>query len=274
MCTRWSTPKAERRGSDCYSEARAKKAQGIANRFAARFEGELGSTTACPGRAPASGSTGSGSASAGSGRRAAALRPTTTSTSSSVKAAQTRTRQLEAPPARRAGHDHPWIGVYCLRTDAEDWDEEALWRTYTSLTDVEAVFRSLKSKLGLRPIFHHDPDGASDRCTWFITVIAPYQMVQTIRRRLGEQGARARRWTSLRRILEGRHRVTATASSARTEHPSCPQGKTRAEPRQQEISISALALDPCPRRHQENDRLTPDPSKETGCSALREIYAP
>ena len=36
---------------------------------------------------------------------------------------------------------HP--GVYCLRTNG--WDEETLWRTYTSL-DV-AVFRSLKSEL-------------------------------------------------------------------------------------------------------------------------------
>ena len=45
---------------------------------------------------------------------------------------------------------HP--GVYCLRSNQTDWDEESLWRTYTTLTDVEAVFRSLKSELGLRPI--------------------------------------------------------------------------------------------------------------------------
>ena len=37
---------------------------------------------------------------------------------------------------------HP--GVYCLRSNQTDWDEESLWRTYTTLTDVEAVFRSLK----------------------------------------------------------------------------------------------------------------------------------
>ena len=34
---------------------------------------------------------------------------------------------------------HP--GVYCLRSSETDWDEDALWRTYTTLTDVEAVFR-------------------------------------------------------------------------------------------------------------------------------------
>ena len=44
---------------------------------------------------------------------------------------------------------HP--GVYCLRSNQTDWDEESLWRTYTTLTDVEAVFRSLKSELGPAP---------------------------------------------------------------------------------------------------------------------------
>ena len=48
---------------------------------------------------------------------------------------------------------HP--GIYCLRSSETDWDEETLWRTYTTLTDVEAVFRALKSELGLRPIYHH-----------------------------------------------------------------------------------------------------------------------
>ena len=101
---------------------------------------------------------------------------------------------------------HP--GVYCLRTNVQDWDEETLWRTYTSLTDVEAVFRSLKSELGLRPIFHRT-QGRSDGHL-FITVIA-YQMVQTIRRRLGEKGERES-WASLRAILEGQQRVPYVAN--------------------------------------------------------------
>ena len=42
----------------------------------------------------------------------------------------------------------------------------------------------------------------------FITVIA-YQLVQVIRRRLCENGECAS-WTTLRRILEGQQRVTAT----------------------------------------------------------------
>jgi hypothetical protein len=38
---------------------------------------------------------------------------------------------------------HP--GVYCLATNELTWDDETLWRTYTMLTDLEAVFRSMVS---------------------------------------------------------------------------------------------------------------------------------
>jgi len=99
---------------------------------------------------------------------------------------------------------HP--GVYCLRTNELDWDETALWRTYTMLTDLEAVFRTLKSELGLRPIFHQ-----KDRRTeghLFLTVLA-YQAVQAIRRRLKGYGMN-KSWLSLRRILAGQQRVTVT----------------------------------------------------------------
>ena len=131
---------------------------------------------------------------------------------------------------------HP--GVYCLRTNVEDWDEETLWRTYTALTDVEAVFRSLKSELGLRPIFHQTQKRSDGHL--FITVIA-YQLVQTIRRRLGEQGERES-WASLRGILEGQQRVTATfrRKDGRTLHV---RKATRAEPRQQSI-YQMLGADP------------------------------
>ena len=45
-------------------------------------------------------------------------------------------------------------GVYCLRTTLIDLDDATLWRTYTMLTNLESVFRSLKTDLGLRPVYH------------------------------------------------------------------------------------------------------------------------
>ena len=133
---------------------------------------------------------------------------------------------------------HP--GVYCLRTNQTDWDESTLWRTYFTLTDIEAVFRSLKSELGLRPIYHHKPIRAEGHL--FISVIA-CQLVQVVRRRLRQTGQCAR-WTTLRRTLEGQQRITATFRQAdgRTLHV---RKATRAEPSQQAI-YEALGIDHAP----------------------------
>ena len=99
---------------------------------------------------------------------------------------------------------HP--GVYCLRSNEISWDEATLWHTYSMLTDLEAVFRSLKSELGLRPIFHHKEERSEGHL--FITVLA-YQFVQVIRRRLKDHGNKLS-WSSLRNILSVQQRVTAT----------------------------------------------------------------
>ena len=47
----------------------------------------------------------------------------------------------------RAGH-------YVLRTSHTEWSVEDTVRTYWRLTELEVTFRSLKSELGLRPIWH------------------------------------------------------------------------------------------------------------------------
>ena len=133
---------------------------------------------------------------------------------------------------------HP--GVYCLRSNETDWDETTLWRTYFMLTDLEAVFRSLKSELGLRPIYHHKPIRAEGHL--FITVLA-YQLVQLIRTRLRAGGENAS-WTTLRRILEGQQRITTifTRADGRTVHV---RKATRAEPPQQAL-YDALGINAAP----------------------------
>ena len=49
-----------------------------------------------------------------------------------------------------------WLhqGTYLLRTNLTDRDPKKLWRQYIQLTEIEAVFRTLKTELNLRPIFH------------------------------------------------------------------------------------------------------------------------
>jgi transposase len=121
-------------------------------------------------------------------------------------------------------------GVYCLRTNQTQWDEATLWRTYTTLTDLEAVFRSLKSELGLRPIYHHKTERVSAHL--FISVLA-YHLVHAIRLQLKACGIHLS-WDGIRRELDGQDRVTVELKreDGRAIHV---RKATRAEPRQQVI---------------------------------------
>jgi len=127
-------------------------------------------------------------------------------------------------------------GVYCLRTSQTDWDESTLWSTYTMLTDLEAVFRSLKSELGMRPVHHQIAARVSGHL--FITVLA-YHLVHTIRFRLKRKNIHSS-WSRLRELVSTQNRVTISmqCKNGSTVHV---RKSTRPEPRQQEI-YSALAI--------------------------------
>jgi hypothetical protein len=46
-------------------------------------------------------------------------------------------------------------GAYLLRSNQAGWSAQEFWETYMQLTLVERAFRTLKSQLLLRPIWHH-----------------------------------------------------------------------------------------------------------------------
>ena len=74
------------------------------------------------------------------------------------------------------------------------------------LTGLEAVFRSLKSELGLRQIYHQTAERTEGHL--FITVLA-YQAVQVLRKQLKDRN-KSCSWVRLREILSVQQRVTAT----------------------------------------------------------------
>lgn len=133
---------------------------------------------------------------------------------------------------------HP--GVYCLRSNELTWDEEKLWRTYSMLTDLESVFRSLKSELGLRPVFHSKEDRSDGHL--FITVLA-YQCVQAIRTTLKKAGINDS-WSQLRQTLLVQRRVTTSLrrKDGRTIHL---RKSTLAEPELMVI-YQTLQINPAP----------------------------
>ena len=131
-------------------------------------------------------------------------------------------------------------GVYCIRTNELHWDAEKLWRTYTMLTDVEAVFRSLKSELGLRPVYHRK----EERCDGhlFITVLA-YQFVQLIRNRLAIHGIKMS-WHSIRDLLSRHQRITVSFSRRDGKRLHIRRA-TELEPSQEKL-YKILGLNPNP----------------------------
>ena len=224
----------------CFSEARAAKERAIVERFAQRFEAAL--TRLSDGLSKPRTHKRTGQVWQRIGRLKETSRGVAQHYDIELDTNETGERATAVRFTRRplpgSMLTHP--GVYCLRTNQTDWDESTLWRTYFTLTDIEAVFRSLKSELGLRPIYHHKPIRAEGHL--FISVIA-YQLVQVIRRRLRQTGQCAS-WTTLRRILEGQQRITATFRRAdgRTLHV---RKATRAEPSQQAI-YEALGINHAP----------------------------
>ncbi|MBK6974195.1 MAG: IS1634 family transposase [Sterolibacteriaceae bacterium] len=209
----------------CHSPGRAQKETGIMERFCTRFEAGLtklanGLTTPRGEKRPDRLQERIGRLKAAS--RGAGQHYTVTLETDAVGKAVTALRWEKTPVPGTMLTDP---GVYCLRSNELSWDAARLWRTYMMLTDLEAVFRSLKGELGLRPIFHSKEERSDGHL--FISVLA-YQFVQTIRQRLRAHGIHDS-WASLREVLAVQPRVTASfvQKDGRTLHVRKP---TRPEP--------------------------------------------
>jgi transposase len=72
-------------------------------------------------------------------------------------------------------------GYYLLRSNLTAEDPAVLWTRYVQLTQIEAVFRSLKSELGIRPIHHQKEDRIDAHI--FIAFLA-YCLQVTLKNRL------------------------------------------------------------------------------------------
>ena len=94
--------------------------------------------------------------------------------------------------------------TYILRSNVMEHTTEQFWRTFVLLTDLEAVFRSLKSELGLRPVFHQTQHRVEGHL--FITVLA-YQVVQVIRTRFRQKRV-TWCWNTIRNNLSPQRRAT------------------------------------------------------------------
>jgi transposase len=95
-------------------------------------------------------------------------------------------------------------GCYVIETTHSDMDAADILKAYHSLARVEAAFSSLKTDLGLRPVYHHKEDRC--RAHLFISVLA-YHLLNTIELALRDKGDH-RKWFTIRKELSTHTRTT------------------------------------------------------------------
>mgnify|MGYP006143764047 FL=1 len=97
-------------------------------------------------------------------------------------------------------------GIYCIRTNQTKLNNKEIWDTYRMLNDVEAAFKTLKTDLGLRPIYHQKTDRISGHI--FISVLA-YHILHAIRYQLLANNI-TDSWQTIQSKLSTHYRVTTT----------------------------------------------------------------
>jgi transposase len=100
-------------------------------------------------------------------------------------------------------------GGYLLKTDRQNLSDEEVWRLYILLTRVEDAFRTMKSPLMERPIFHHFETRVQTHI--FLCVLA-YHLLVAIEKRFLDQGVHTS-WATLREQLATHQVITVVLPS-------------------------------------------------------------
>jgi transposase len=88
------------------------------------------------------------------------------------------------------------LGIYFLRTSLLLEDEVTIWNIYNTIREIENTFRTLKSDLDLRPVYHKSDDGTVAHL--HLGILA-YWVVNTIRCKLKAHGINSH-WPEIVRI--------------------------------------------------------------------------
>ena len=104
-------------------------------------------------------------------------------------------------------------GSYLLKTNRKGLEGEEIWRLYSLLTRAENAFRSMKSPLSERPIFHQIKRRVETHI--FLCVLA-YHLLVSIEHTLRNEGVYTS-WPSVRDALSTHHVVTAVLPTDRGE---------------------------------------------------------
>lgn len=101
------------------------------------------------------------------------------------------------------------LGIYFLRTNMNVTDEVVVWNIYNTIREIENAFRTLKTDLDLRPIYHK-----SDKTTMahLHLGIMAYWLVNTIRYQLKNHNINSC-WSEIVRIANTQKVITTTGTN-------------------------------------------------------------
>lgn len=101
------------------------------------------------------------------------------------------------------------LGIYFLRTNLPIKDEVVIWNIYNTIREIENSFRTLKTDLDLRPIYHKN-----DKSTmaYLHLGILAYWLVNTIRHQLKAHNINSN-WTEIVRIANTQKVITTTGQN-------------------------------------------------------------
>lgn len=97
-------------------------------------------------------------------------------------------------------------GYYLLRTTLDQKDEQVQWTIYNTIREIEATFRTLKTDLDLRPVYHKTDEASMAHL--HLGLLA-YCVVNTIRHQLKQKNIR-NEWRDIVRIMNTQKIVTTT----------------------------------------------------------------
>ena len=100
-------------------------------------------------------------------------------------------------------------GCYVIETDKITLSEEEVWNFYMKLSEVESAFKSLKSDLGTRPVYHRTDSRIESHL--FLSVLS-YSIMKSIVYSLNQKNYH-KSWETIMTNLENHNRVTVIQKS-------------------------------------------------------------
>lgn len=105
------------------------------------------------------------------------------------------------------------LGIYFIRTNLKTEDENTIWTVYNTIREIESSFRTLKTDLDLRPIYHKNDDATLAHL--HLGLLA-YWLVNTIRHQLKSKGIK-HSWQEIIRITNTQKVVTTSGQNKYNE---------------------------------------------------------